>query len=353
MLRYAYHAPEDEKEAIDRGLTAFDDENARRIAMTIAERLRQEGMEKGKETAMPFQRFFLLATILIWISAPARAAEREILFLSESPSPALESILETLQDPDTPPIPYAELPEDRDYYARIAPREYVIAKPGALADNAVLGTKPYVFMTTPEGLYGKNLLQLYLDIGYEAEDILQWQRDVPMVAVIFRYEDDIARHPGRDGNLPAEHWDRHVYVPTWDNIFPLFEKLTAKADIAPDQTGHFAPWRFFFHSEAEKGFVLGFPEAGKARIRATDYAVLRETGGADWVYRKLLEDKLSLFEHFRGNGRTLNELKDPMGERPDTGLYEFVGPNQRLAELPEIAAVSLGALRVTDAAGAE
>jgi predicted transposase/invertase (TIGR01784 family) len=52
MLRYAYHAREDEKEAIDRGLTAFDDENARRIAMTIAERLRQEGMEKGLEKGL-------------------------------------------------------------------------------------------------------------------------------------------------------------------------------------------------------------------------------------------------------------------------------------------------------------
>jgi hypothetical protein len=301
---------------------------------------------------MPCKRLFLCAVILVCISAPALAAEREILYLSESPSPALEAILETLQDPNTPPIPYADLPEESDYYARIAPREYVIAEPGTLADNAILGTKPFVFITTPEGLYGKNLLQLYLDIGYEAEDILQWQRDKSMVAVIFRYEDDIARHPGRNGNLPAEHWNRRVYAPTWANIFPLFEKLAAKADVEPEQTGHFAPWRLFFQSQAEKGFVLGFPEAGKARIRATDYAVLRETGGADWVYRKLLEDKLSLFEHFRGNGRTLNELKDPMGERPDTGLHEFVGPNQTLAELPEIAVVTLGALRVTDAAPA-
>jgi len=110
--------------------------------------------------------------------------------------------------------------------------------------------------------------------------------------------------------------------------------------------------RLFFQSETEKQFVLSFPEAGKARIRTTDYAVLRETGGADWVYRELLEDKLSLFEHFRGNGRTLNELKDPLGKRPETGLREFVGPNQTLAELVEIAVVSLGALRVTEAAPA-
>ena len=48
MLRYAYHAREDDLgENIDRGLNALDDENARRVAMTIAERLRQEGKVEG------------------------------------------------------------------------------------------------------------------------------------------------------------------------------------------------------------------------------------------------------------------------------------------------------------------
>ena len=48
MLRYAYHAREDDLgENIDRGLNALGDENARRMAMTIAERLRQEGREEG------------------------------------------------------------------------------------------------------------------------------------------------------------------------------------------------------------------------------------------------------------------------------------------------------------------
>ncbi len=173
-----------------------------------------------------------------------------------------------------------------------------------------------------------------------------------MVAVFFRYEDDMVRHPGRDGNLSAAQWDRHFCVPTRDNIFPLFHRLAAKADVDPEQTGHFAPWRPIFQSETEKQFALNFPEAGKARIRQADYAALRETGRADWVYRKPLEDKLGLFEHFRGNGRTLNELKDPPGERPETGLHESAGPNQTLVELSEIAVLSLGALRVTEAAPA-
>jgi len=50
MLRYAYHAREDDLgENIDRGLNALGDENARRVAMTIAERLRQEGEIKGRQ----------------------------------------------------------------------------------------------------------------------------------------------------------------------------------------------------------------------------------------------------------------------------------------------------------------
>ena len=50
MLRYAYHAREDDLgENIDRGLNALGDDNARRVAMTIAERLRQEGFQKGMD----------------------------------------------------------------------------------------------------------------------------------------------------------------------------------------------------------------------------------------------------------------------------------------------------------------
>ena len=48
ILRYAYHAREDDLDKnIDRRLNALDNENARRTAMTIAERLRQEGRLEG------------------------------------------------------------------------------------------------------------------------------------------------------------------------------------------------------------------------------------------------------------------------------------------------------------------
>ena len=50
ILRYAYNAREDDLgENIDRGLDALGNENAREAAMTIAERLRQEGRREGIE----------------------------------------------------------------------------------------------------------------------------------------------------------------------------------------------------------------------------------------------------------------------------------------------------------------
>jgi len=48
MLRYSYHARDDDREYIDRGLDVIENENARRVAMTIAERLKQEGRMEGR-----------------------------------------------------------------------------------------------------------------------------------------------------------------------------------------------------------------------------------------------------------------------------------------------------------------
>jgi hypothetical protein len=49
MLRYTYQARDDHREEyIDRGLDALDNENGRRMAVTIAERLRQEGLSDSK-----------------------------------------------------------------------------------------------------------------------------------------------------------------------------------------------------------------------------------------------------------------------------------------------------------------
>lgn len=48
MLRYTYQARDDREEYIDRGLDALENENGRRMAVTIAERLRQEGRLEGR-----------------------------------------------------------------------------------------------------------------------------------------------------------------------------------------------------------------------------------------------------------------------------------------------------------------
>jgi hypothetical protein len=143
--------------------------------------------------------------------------------------------------------------------------------------------------------------------------------------------------------LPAA-WQTKVYVPLWDNVFALFYNLAENASIEPLKKDQFAPPQLFLHSRAEKAFALKYSEGAKHRIKKFPYAEIKATGGADWVYRKLLEERLGIFEHFRGNGRTQNEVQDPQGE--DSGLVEFVGPNRKLQDLPEVAIVHSGKLAI-------
>jgi len=279
-------------------------------------------------------------------TAPAGATCQRDLLYPASLDGELAGVVAPIRDLGAPTVPYEALERSSDYLVRIAPRQYVLDDKNQLLDSAILGTKPMIFVTTPESLHGKPLLDIYLDIGYEAEDIIRWQRDTDMVAIVFRYPDSVSFSPVLDGDLPTPVTD-HVIVPTWDNMFTLFQRLSEDAELKPDQRGEFQPTRLFFRGEAERQLVLGFPEAGKQRIRDTDYVALREDGGSDWTYRSLLEQKLSMFEHFRGNGRTLNEIVDPDGTQHEAGLLEFVGPNYRLKDLPEVAVVHLGALILT------
>jgi len=276
----------------------------------------------------------------------AFAEERAVLY-PENISGKLQEIAANIQSANTPLIPYENIPQPTDYFVRIAPRQYVLSPENKLLPNAILGTKPFVFMTTPEGIYGKSLLDIYLDIGYEAEDIIHWQRNVEMVAMIFKYAPPISRSNVVDGKLP-ENWQQFIYAPTWENIFTLFSKLAENAPIFSERKGEFMPEQLFFRSEAEKQLIFGFPEAGKQRLKTVEYNTLRTIGGTDWVYRDLLEKKLSIFEHFRGTGRTLNEVVDPKGEHHESGLLEFVAPNANLNNLPEIAVVSLGKLVISN-----
>lgn len=288
----------------------------------------------------------LIGVVVASAPGPALAADR-VLITEKDASHALKQIVATLQDTTTASIPYEDLTRTSDYFVRIAPRKYVVTPDNEIANSAILGTKPFVFLTTPESVYGKSLLEIYLDIGYEAEDIIRWQRDQDMVAIVFRYPQTIRVSDVRDGALP-EGWRQMVFAPTWDNIFVLFDKLAAEATIAPDTQGEFQPENLFFRSEPERYFVLGFPADAKGRMKTLGYADMRALGGADWTYRRLLENKLSVFEHFRGNGRTLNEIVDPDGTKHDEGLLEFVGPNKKVKELAEVAVVHLGTLTIAD-----
>jgi hypothetical protein len=278
--------------------------------------------------------------------AHAVAQQRELLYPS-SVAGALHAVVERIRQLSSRQIAYDQMTRTTEYFVRIAPRKHVLTPDNIIQDNAILGTKPLVFVTIPESVYGRSLLELYEDIGYEAEDIIRWQRNEDMIAIVFRYPEEIAVSSVRDGRLPAD-WDRKVYVPTWDNIFALFSRLADRATIEPAKQGEFAPERLFFRSPDEKAFVAGFPEAGKQRIRTTSYTGLRAVGGSDWVYRQMLENKLSIFEHFRGNGRTHNEVRDPEGQHPEAGLVEFVGPNRKIKVFPEVAIIHLGRLTIED-----
>ncbi len=290
---------------------------------------------------------WLLALSLGLLHPNTAPADQRLMLYSATASPAVQQAAEKISALSTPRVDYAQLARNGEVFVRIAPRRVVLSDAGDLIATAILGTKPYVFVTTPESVYGKPLLDIYLDIGYEAEDVIRWQRDEDMVAIVFRFPATVTVSDTRDGRLP-EVWNAHVYVPTWDNIFVLFDHLAAKAGIEPDKKGEFAPHSTFFRSTAERDFVQNFPAAARARVKTTPYIKMQALQGDDWRYRELLEKKLSVFEHFRGNGRTLNEIVDPSGTQMEAGLLEFVGPNHKLADLKDMAIVHLGKLGVGD-----
>ena len=230
-------------------------------------------------------------------------------------------------------------------FARVVTRKYIIEN-GVLKKGGTLGSRPFVFVTLPEAIYGRSLLQVFSTIGYSADEVITGQLGVEKVAVIFRWENPIATHPGRDGHLPDE-WQSHVYPATWDNLFALVERMVG------DDHWHFVPeknslptlMKLRLRSSRERQFVLGFPDAGKQRIKSSSYYALRDIKGADWEYRQFLERSMSLAEHFSGDGTSKATFSDP--SRPVAGFPEFVGPNRELATLPQVAVVGLGALRIT------
>lgn len=76
---------------------------------------------------------------------------------------------------------------------------------------------------------------------------------------------------------------------------------------------------------------------------------LEAEGGADFVYRGLLNTKMSMNDHFLGTGETKNTVLG--GE----GVLEFIGPNMRvftpyrddrhqIPALAEVAVIDMGAI---------
>lgn len=289
-------------------------------------------------------RRVLIVIILAWWFGvhPAEAMDRDLLF-AKNLSESLRHITEKMRDSQTPQVPYAELPEPADYFVRVASRRHVLDERNQVTENARLGSRPYVFLTTPESLYGRSLLEIYEDIGYSAKDILARLQNQEMVAVVFRYPDGIAVSPITDGRLP-DGWAELIFKPTWENMFALFVKLAGDAAVGRE-AAHDPYTRLAFATSAERFLVLGFPQSGLDRIKKTSYASLKAVKGADWEFRRLLEEKLSVFEHFKGNGRTHNEVLD------DSAFVEVIGPNYVIKELPELAVVHLGRLTIDDSYG--
>ena len=288
---------------------------------------------------------FSLCVVLLH-AASISAQERSVLFTNSS-SDTMQELVRNIRNTNHEKIPSDKLPPPAGYFVRIAPRNRVLTPDNKILETAVLAapSKPFVFLTTPEGIFGKSLLEIYEDIGYEAEGIIRDQRNEEMVAVLFRYPNNITLSNITDGNLDSD-WSNRIYGTTWDNLLSIFPQLVQDNQSDVCRQGD-VPSRRICLPKADADFVLSYPAEGKLLIKTARYRLLQAIGGSDWKYRKLLEDTLSVFEHFRGDGRTENELLE-LRDKPDTPaqLREVVGPNMKINRLQEVAVVDLGRLMI-------
>lgn len=316
----------------------------------------------------------LIRCLLVWPLAagavvaqePANAVlKRGLLYVHPvTLSDGFKVAVDEVRSLNAAPVPYDRLSPRTHYYVRIVPLKHIVNCKKQINPNAFLGAKPFVFVTSPQGVAGKRLLDIYKDLGYAPADVLNDhthslagradERGPPdlkeAAAVVFRFPSAVRDCSVRDGRLPDD-WDRRVYVPTWDNVYALFARLAATAVVDAPRADEFQPERLFFRSTAEKTFVLNYPASRLKRRKKTSFATyqaLMLAGGADWDYRKLLEDKLSIFPHFRGTGRTLNVFLDPYMTKADAGIFEYIGPNAKLKDLPEVAVIHLGTIKMEE-----
>ena len=289
-----------------------------------------------------------LLIVLLHASGSIYAHERALLYSNTRPGP-IQDLIKIIRNLHSDQVPLENLPPASDYFVRIAPRDRVLSEKNELLGTAVLAApaKPFVFLTTPESIFGKSLLEIYADIGYEAEDIIRFQRNQDMVAILFRYPKNITLSKIEDGNLDSD-WSNRIYTTTWDNILSLFTRLVQDKQSEMCNQKPDGPSQRICLTKQQVEFVLSFPADGKSRVKTTEYRVLQGVGGSDWEYRKLLEDSLSVFEHFRGDGWTENELLEYRDKPAPRRLREVVAPNMKISGLPEVAIIHLGKLLIGD-----
>ncbi len=276
-----------------------------------------------------------------------KPAARKLLYPAtlDAVAPHLKADVERLLSADQKPVDPAGV-KFRGVYTRIISRPYAI-EDGKPKRGGWLGSRPFVYLTVPEVAYGRNLLGTLAAIGYDLEDILETEKGTEKVAVVFAYPDPVRPTDAKDGFL-LEDWQQRVYSATWDNLLSLVDHLAsdkARSVVRPEGDA-FLPTKFQFRSDRELSFLLGFPAEGMKRVKTTDYAALREVGGADWVYRQLIERLMGASEHYRGDGRTKLTLAGK--RKPRAGFPEYLGPNAELTALPVMAIIGLGTIRVEE-----
>ena len=308
-------------------------------------------------------KLLICLLVLLIFTGPLHAQQREVLFKNYS-SPEMQKLVNSLLNPHYPQVGLGQFPVPKHYFVRITERQFVIGDDKKFNPDATLASsaRVFAFLTTPEGFFGKSLVQIFGDIGYEAEDMIANQSDKEMVVMLFRYRDDISVSEVKNGNFGAD-WRNGIYSTTWDNMFGLFSRLVEDQNSAACKQQP-RPALYICLASGDRDLVMRFSPAQKQQLREQTYQALKAKAGMSnasdqdkrlWQYRALLERNLSMFEHFRGDGYTENEIVDlqlgiDSDRRLESGrrLPEVVGPNKKLSDLKELAVISLGRMIVED-----
>src|SRR5690242_13004363 len=64
----------------------------------------------------------------------------------------LKEAVESIRNLGLARVPYEKLSPTTDYFVRIAPRRVIVDDKNRIKPEAVLGTKPFVFLTSPQGV---------------------------------------------------------------------------------------------------------------------------------------------------------------------------------------------------------